>query len=517
VGLLLATRREPVTLHLAGVLATRSLGFALFLWSFFSVLGLLGRYRTPLLLALTVGLLVAMRDFEPHRVGPFALVVGDFASEGPVLPAGDLLWTGGASAGLLALAFAMGLAREGSVAAALALSMSRRERAFLVGGALAALTALGAFEERLLREPLQLPEAATVETEGVAVAVSRNRPEDTEAEALAHRLHVELSALRSYLGLAALPRLLVARREDLDPGVYELATGADPSGVLVRVRHPHAHWNERDFVAWLVPYLLDQRSRGRLLKEPKRWIAEGVGHFWARREAAGTPLSRVPDLTLCALYGADQPLARDDLDRWLLVKERHGEEVSTALAWSGLAVLAQVRSAEAAQSLLRAVLAETPPRDARALWHEWRFPLERLLVERAGISYAELIRAWNSALETERIARRAELERLPRLAGDLLLVPLARTSYRLELRVGADPPLPQDAWVRFLYSSLPPFDLEIAPVEARAEELSFGAASQGHSLPGTWARGERVGWTVAHEPPGLGCELVSGWQRRSIP
>ena len=498
------------------ILAARALAFGLFGYAFFFAFSFLGRYRFPCLILATVALayVAEATDVVLERAGPFALLDGTFASERAVAPSEHLLWTLGLSAFLLAVGLLLGLQREGSVAALLAQSMSQREKAFVAVIIVSSMVAVAALEGRRQKEPFDLKDAVEVHGSGARVELSpASLPAGRE---LAERVHGELVELTEYLGAPALPPVFLTARRDLDPFRFERGRVGEAEGLLVRLRYPAEPWSDEPLAAWVVREALATHTRGRALREPGRWLLDGIGLYWARRSAAGQPLSSTPDLTLRALYGTPDGVSKQTVDRWLRFREHVGEDVASAVAWSGLATLARQVGPERVQRLLRATLGARPDKDVRAVWSAWRSPFARTFERETGVGYDAFLTRWRADLEAERSLQAQRLARVPRLEGALRVAPLSGGTRRLSYASRISPPTADGTPVHFRYAQLPLFDTELAPDTIRSEDR-FAPLPDDTELPGTWARGARLAWTVALRSEELGCEVISGWQRQQVP
>lgn len=493
--------------------SARAFGFATFGYGVCFAFSFLGRYRVPCLAvaAIAFAYVVGSTDLDPSRAGPFALLDERFASERVMLPGQDLAWALGLSAFFLATGLLLGSRREGSIAALLAESMSQREKAFVSVVLVSALGAVTALDARREKKPFNLQHATRVERRGVRVELS---PAGLPGgEALAERVHADLAALADLLEAPSLPPVFLAARRDIDPLRFERGTTGEADGILVRVRYPTEGWSDEMLSAWLVREVLAAHTRGRARLEPSRWLLDGAGLYWTRR---GQPAAGASDLMLRALHGTSEGLSRDTLDRWLSFRERAGDDVSTAVAWSGLRTLEEVGGREAVPRLLRAALGVRPPHDARASWAAFRSPFPQAFERATGIAYGTFVQRWGAALAAERAIRSDELRAIPRLEGSLRAEQLSDATRRLSFVPEVSAGLPAGTRVKLRYAELPLFDAEIREDAVRSEDR-FAPVTGAIDLPGAWARGARVAWTVSLRAEVLGCEIISGWKRQEIP
>jgi hypothetical protein len=512
----MALRAEDVGAAFAAGLWVRAASLALFLHSFFFAFNLLGRYRVPcLLMALLAFAFVAgSKEIDPVQSGPLALLDHTFASERQAFPWGDLAWTWGGVAAFVSLGFVLGLTREGAVAALLAQSMSQREKAFMGLLAVGTVLAMITMDARREKKPYDLQNADALEGKGVNVKLS---PAGQKGGLdLVRRTHGELVALREYLGASSLTPVFLSTRLDLDDRRYERGAVGQAEGLLVRIHYPSPRWSDEAFLAWVARETVVEHTRRRARLERNRWVLDGLGLYWTRRAQAGQPLSSAPDLTLRALYGTRDGFSADLLDRWLTFRERVGDDVASAVAWSGLQVLAQHAGAERVRSFLSATLGRRPPDDLRATWEDWRHPLPQRLERETGLSQDAFLHLWSQALEAERRARRDDLHRVPILVGSPVVSNISEKTRGLSYAFSASTPLPPGTRVHLRHLDLPLFDVEINPSAVRSEDRFLPLAST-VDLPGTYVSNARLAWTFALHSDVLGCEVLSGWKRQVVP
>jgi hypothetical protein len=516
-----AWQREALTPRAAGFIATRVLSAAWCVYNFFFLMGFLGRYRWALYIAAVLAAVSIheQTDVQFDRFGPLVLLDERLPYERDRLPWEALQATWALGGGCLLLAFGLGLTREGSVAALLAEKMSHREKVFLAALLVGLLSAVTVLSEKKRKAPFDLQEAVSAARPGVAVKVASNEPEDDpDARRLAEYVAEELEAAREYLGLQRLPPVFITRRSDVDAHRYERGELDEAEGVHVQANLEAAGWNREHFLAWLLRETLIVGSSGRLKQEPKLWLLDGFPLFWTRRPNAVAPLAqdRVPALR--ALYGLEGGLnvvSRRDLARWLSFREKVGEDIAAAVAWSGLRTLARRQGPERCQALLRSVLGTAVPQDIRALWSESSRPMDRLLREKAGVEFAEFLAAWQEELASARAELEADLAALPKVRGEVTFVPLSTESRQVRFRVQIDRPPAAEVRYALLYHALAPFDEEVSPSDLQREQRRYPREAEG-DLPESYMRGARLYWTFTLDVPALGCPVISGWRREEI-
>jgi hypothetical protein len=269
----LAARVEAIEPRQILIMAARTFAYAWFVYNFFFMMGLFGRYRIALYLAILIGLMgvETLTAWEFQRFAPLILMDERYAYEGEVFPADALRATLALGGVFLALALALALTREGSVAALLGERMSHRERVFVATLLIGFVFVVAVLDEKQRKEAFELQGAWTEERAGVAVRVAQAYGVEQERlRALSARLADELAGARDYLGLRELPPVFITFRRDLDAERYERGHLLEAEGVLARVNFAGTDWDEQRFAAWLIREVLITSSQGRAKLEVAR-------------------------------------------------------------------------------------------------------------------------------------------------------------------------------------------------------------------------------------------------------
>jgi hypothetical protein len=510
---------EVLTPRFVAILAARALSVTVCAYQFFFLMSFLGRYRAVayLLVVAAVAAIGELTDFRLIRFGPFQLLDAQFAYERQHVPWRALGVTWALSAAFLAMAFLMALVREGSVAALLAEKMSHRERLFVAALVIGVISAAFVLDEKTQRSAFVLHDAVTRERHGVVIHVAAGlEGSEGEASALAEHVVDRLSAACEHLGLERLPPIFITRRRDLDANRFERGELEEDAGVHVQANFGAPEFRRDEFGAWLLREVLITRSRGRALLEPKMWVLDGYALHAGTHERAAASLTAEKAFALRALYGAELGFSRRDLRDWHTFRERVGNDIAVAVAWSGLEVLARRAGPGRCSQFIRSVLGVDVPQDFRAPLHERSAPIERLLLSEAGITLEQFWSAWQEELTAARQELLPELSQLPKLGGTVTYVSLSPKSRQIRYRVHITPPPPDGARYSFLYHELPAFDEEVAPQSLRREQNTYPAQSEGE-LSDSFTRGGRLYWTFSVDVPALNCAVLSGWKREEIP
>lgn len=501
-----AGEHEELTRHHFLLLLLKSTAPVLLGWAFFALAGLVGRYRNPLYILLTLCAFTAdhLTDFDMSKMGPFALLGADFSFERQRIPWEHLGVCWALTALAVGVCFGLVLYRDGTLAELLSQRMSHREKVFIACVFVGFIVVISMMEEEKQRKPFALHQAERGQVEGAAVQVASGVgfPKE-EARRMAERLATDLHALSDYLGLPRLPAVAVLPIRELDADVFQRAKLEKADGVVVRANLAAPDFDVRAFEAFLFREVLIHVSEGVVLREERQWLLDGFTTWWAHRDAQA---QRLPVRAAVA--------SREDFDarRWLSTRERLGTCLSGALAARGVRVLHERLGETGFQAVMRGVLAHPA---GTGFWGLWREPkLDSLLRAQGPLSEEELSRLWREALRQEREAHADVVEPLARLSPTLSLVAESEETYRLEhtLRASEEKALP--ARYALLYSKLVPFANEVDGDELSRQDTRL--ASGGARLPRTLARGERWLFVMQVESERLGCPVRLLAERREI-
>lgn len=515
-ALLLSLRNEQLTPRFLLLVSARAYCFAWCVYSCFFMMGLLGRYRVVLYVFAILGAAAidGVTKVELSRFGPIALVDDQFAYERYESPTQALLVTLGLTAGFIAVTLVLSQVREGSVAALLAEKMSHREKVFMSTLVLGFMFAVTVFDERAKKEPFDLPAALIATADHVTVKVSLGASSDEErGQQLAQTVADEVAALQKYLQIEELPPIFIVQRRDMDADRFERGILDGAEGLLVRANFLSSNWKDGRFVSWLMRELLILASDERVKLEANMWVLDGFSLYWTCRSAEAQ-LSDYATLELRAAYGAERGFTTDDAENWLTYRERVGEDIAAAVAWSGLISLQETKGEAACQAFLRAILDCEVPSDVRAVWHEWQQPLPQVIAREANMPYEEFLAIWSDDLQARKRSRSTDLARVPTLNGSVTFDALSPSTRIVKFNVTCEPPPPQGRFT-LLHAELPPFDDEVPESELHREELEYERERSGE-LPGSFARGTRFYATFAVRVEQLDCEIISGWSRREM-
>lgn len=511
-----AARHDPPSLNFLGIAAMRTAAYTWCAYNFFFVMGLLGRYRAAIYIALLFAMLglQEMSAVQFARFGPFALVDSTFAYEADLLPWEDLKETSYLAIACLGLAAILGLVREGSVAALLAERMSHREKVFVSALLVGLLWTVTLVSEKAKRVAFDLPDAIAESSGGVTVKVAPDLAQNSRqpAQDVATATAAELGRLREYLAADSLPPVFVTSRQDLDPDRFERGELEHHHGLHVQANLYSSEWQMEKFLPWVIREALILGSNGRANHESRRFVLDGFALYWCRRGKSG---DRGSPITLRALYGVRDGFQPEDMSNWLSFRERVGDPIASAVACTALETLAELCDPEDFRAFIRSTLALGAPKDVRAVLGQGGEPWHRALEARAKVPASRLYEAWQEALMQARDEKGHLVEKLPRVQASLRVDESSQASRRVLYSVGVEPPpAGTNTVVTFLHYPLPPYDEEVDP-NVLIREQSTLAAAHDRELTG-YSRHQRLYWTGACHSKELGCDVISGWNRTEL-
>lgn len=509
----LALAHEVLGRRGLGVVALRTFAYATCIYAFLFAGGLLGRYRVAILLLLVVGfsLVDATSTFRFEEFGPIRLVGVDLAFERARLPTRALWVTAGLTLGFVGLGYTLALVREGTVSALLAQKMSQREKVTIACILMGMVFLKTFYDEARDPRPFDLARAVTVDSSRVVVKVALGQSVDRErADALGRRIAAGLSDLRDELAFDSLPEVFVLPARELDADTYNRGTLKNARGVAVQANFTAPGFDDGAFVSWLARELVETATRGRATEERRRWLLDGFSTDWSLRQASDAA-RRLQ--TLRAVYGFPDGPTEELLRDWVSTRERHGECLSAALAYSGIRVLRETLDPPALRRFLHEAIARRPSLGIRALavrespWSE--------LQRTTGLTMDMFLAAWRGRLAGEARSLENALAAVPRLSATLDLAPVSAKGREVRYRVALTPEPETPLRFAFLTSTLDPFDRELESKDLIIDERAYPDLRAG-VLPRTVSRGERFGWQVSAPIDALDCRVTTGFQRVEV-
>lgn len=500
---------QPVDLRLALDVAARAGAVALLILSVGLLAAVLGKFRIPLYLALlfAAGLYIDGGG-DPSEAGPFALLTRGFGTTTDRLPMASLFGTLAAAFLATVVSGVILTMREGSVAILLGERMRHSEKVGVAAVLMSIAGTASLLAEHRPKEPFRFKEDGVVSRRGLhsSVSIQSTTLSSTTSRQLLERSTALLELLAERLDIDQLPPLFLAGDPGRDPGTFERATLNKKDGVLIRAALHAEHRAPADLLVFAATELLDRHTRGRSRLEAFGWLREAYPLWLAEPEAA-LAWRR-------AIYAADRGFGPKDLDRWHQVEESLGRPIARGLAWSFLQTIAE-RSGPAAVDRLAKVTLGAPV--SPWLWRSLamtRGGNDGLLEREVHLSLAQLERAWQEAIQRERLAQQAILATIPKLDGEVRVEAPTSLSRRIRYQLSVEPAPPE---ARFFLLWSPHYVLNDPLDEASLERSSFEVASKNGALSRSFSAGSNLFVAFAMVIPALGCEVRFGAQRWVLP
>jgi len=509
--LMVASTRVELTPHFVQLLALRGFVFLMFVHALAFFVGLTGRYRYVLWMALVaLGFLAnSLWQMPPQQWPPMLLVSAAMPFERELAPVQALWMTSGMTLALIAAAFALSLGFQGSWVVALARRMSLREKIIVTSVFLAVVYGIVLVEDRKPKPPFTVlsgsfsapdkPRVMVAQAEGVSQEV---------ATSLVNQLAADLKALQEYLALDRLPVVAVLPDASIDAELFLPADLPDSDGVVVRAAVGAERYDESAFRAFALGRVLDWYSSGRASRESRRWLLDGFTRWYSGREdpAQHDLLKLRAVAALQAIEPGGPSALAQALQRWLATREQLGDCLADALAWRTAQWLHDSAGDEAFQQLARSLFGKRPASDIRAYLAER--PVDALLQGVGAPTIAALAEPLQQAIQAEAAAR---ADRLPSSKWSAAFETVAMPGSLFELRhtlTASTAPIPPHA-VR--YMRIGPWDGELS--RARMERVDATAAGV---LPASFARGELLFAAAEVYSPDLQCTVRIGARRWEV-
>ncbi|HEY3446805.1 MAG TPA: hypothetical protein VGK67_10600 [Myxococcales bacterium] len=452
VSALRASRWEPVTARYVAIVGARGLAFSLTFYSLAFLAAMLGRLRVGLWMALLLAwyTLEQVLKIDLMSLPLMRLVEPQMAFERHAVPWDELASAAGVGLALLLGAFALAMARDGSVASRLARRLQPREKVFFGCLGMAYLFMLFAIDEHRDRPAFDLAEIVRAAKGRTVVGVGKGEGlSDERANQLGELVAGDLEALQGFLGLQAKPAVFLIPSHGMDPDLFQRAQLPNADGVVIKAALASPALDERDLRAFVVGEVLSWHSRGRLTLEPRLWLLDGFARAWIAQ-------GRLSDRELLRFAAAGVVgVPEDVLERWYANRERLGPCLADAVAQVAVTSLAEELGPARYQAFAREALAVRPEKDLRALLSEKS--LEEIHAAHSGGAprrFSDLVR---EKLAQVRADQAAALADLASLSASQTAVRVTRTSAEVRHQLRSSDPARTDLAYAFRYAELGPW------------------------------------------------------------
>jgi hypothetical protein len=479
-----ARRSEAIAMSAAwATLGSVSL-YALTLWSFAALAGMLGRYRyfAWILAVSGIALGAGASGITMEELPVLRLLGDDVLMARTELSAADVLIPAAIIGGCSVIAATLALRGSGAIASMLAQRMTAREVSFIVISIISILTVVGSLEPKPVKPKFALSDGKPVSAGRASVVVLPTRDFDAAAaNALANVILNDVDTLTAALRLPATPSIVILPQQGLDPDVMQRASLKASDGIVLKTA---ANAPQDTLRALVLHSLLSDLTLRRGLKEDRHVLLDGLAAYWAVHT----------DSNLRALWwlrAAAVPQALDarQLSQWSQTAETLGDCLSQAVAFATLDVIAAELGRERLLQLMQQVFAR-PHDDVRVLFE----PAPHALLAAAGLSWRGLAEKLEAARLTT-ASGAAQLQGRPRITADLNWRDDRKRGLPIDVKVRGMTPY------RVLYAQLSPWTGDVANL-ARLDVRSERAV-----LPISPPRGARVLAAVEVQDEFLGCPV----------
>lgn len=521
----LSHNSDPVGTKFLLILSSRSFMYCYFVWSFLFAMGFTGKFRIPIyiFLVFVIVMINQTTELDITRAGPIALMMPDsFPLERYNYPVKELFQTFLLGSGWLSLALILSLINEGSIAESLAKPMSQREKAIIGIIIIGFILAFALLESKRVKDPYKFNSDAVIvsEIEPIEILYIHDNLK-SDAEVLNEYLEKKISDLRNTLGLKKTPPVRVAFMGSLDKNKFETAKLSSNDGVLVRANFKDIDtWCINEFTSYLIRAILDHVTHKRTRFAPKQWLHDGFSCWWAQGGfSMESDLHKT--LLLRSMFALNtQELNSQVIKDWSIFRERFGEPIAEAVAYSGLAYLQSSKGSEMVINLVKAVYGRHIPNDSREVIYELFHPMSVVFEEQTGENWEDFISAWTGWIN--------KMASQPEFKTKLAAIPEVNSAVEIMEKEGSIRDIvysfnfsytPDSGYVcSLLHKKLSPFDSVISTKALLREEKIYQeySKSQERHLTGKYNSGERVFLALEYESDILGVPIRTLSKRMNI-
>lgn len=459
--------------------------FALALWSFAAMAGVLGRYRYMIWIAAALVVFIAtqMIGLPLDDLPLFRLLGRDVEMGIGSPPMSAFVAPLIIAVACFTATIALTIIGSGALPSALAQRMTAREKVFVLICIATTMVVVDLIEPQPEVPPYELVDGARV-TSGRAqasVLVSAAVPKE-RAYALAETLARDLDGLVGVLAIDAQPRVFIVPQSSWDQWYMQRASLRGARGIVLKAA-PDAP--QELLRAHVIHSLLIDETLGRAQREDRHVLLDGLASWWPMREDVVTR-----DRWWLRAAAFPDRINEQHLTNWSTTSEQVGDCMSQALAFASFETLLDALGRERTFELLRDLFAR-PPNDARVLleaslddrlakvglgWNTFAARVEAMLAQH---------RAEHAAALSQRVpmSARVELQHSKAQGHSVLTHVVGATSY----------------WV--LHRTLGPWTGEVGGLQR------FDASDASAVLPVSPSRGTRLLVAVEAEDEFLGCPV----------
>ncbi len=517
---------EMITNQYLFIVGLKSLSIATLYWCVVFCISLFGKVRFILytLLALVLLLIVSSPHTDKSLIAPIALLeYKEFVFERDIIPWSQLMQCFGIALAFVLVAFLIVTVNDGSIIERLAKPMSRRDLGGLFLLIISGLTVYTGISEKWKQDEFAFDASNALISDFPRVEVNYIEPANREkAQEIMDSVRTALQKLQIDAGLQSLPKVRVVL--DVERMPFDIAL-SQPDGVLVRTNYiDFGVYGKFALKSFIFHGVLSSLTNSRMVYEPTHWMLDGFSLWWALESHETTPSDHMPALEAEVLARAVYVHERSEpgvhlLLDWELMADRHGDESTSALAYSALKYLAEINNKETVSQLathyLNADYSDSSIETLRRLLTS----RDSVFESHVGISLEQFVSQWQQwLLSLKSDTKIAEfLSAIPNISGEVRVVQDDSLNSYLHGQYSAlaDYSAEVDANCVLRYEWIAAFDYELNIEQNDAYRSDCSVSGLAHEVAINFAQGERLYATLAMEVERFH-EPVTVWAGRLI-
>ena len=267
-------------------------------------------------------------------------------------------------------------------------------------------------------------------------------------------------------------------------------------------------WCTDEFTSYIIKKILDNTTNNRTRYAPKQWLHDGFACWWAH-DGFSADSEFHKTLILRSMFALkNQNLTPEVFKDWTIFRERFGEDIAEAVAYSGLAYLQKNKGRKTVIDLVKSIYGRDIPNDSRETIYELFHPMPVIFKEQTGEKWEDFISNWKDWINKTASLPEFEtrLAEIPEVKGSVEIIKkegnIRDIAYEFNFSRIPDP----GCICSLLHKKLPPFDSVISPETLRREEIKYRKDSkyEKRHLAGKYNSGERVFLALEYDSDTLG-------------
>ena len=501
---------EMITSQYLFIVGLKSLSIATLYWCVVFCISLFGKVRFILytLLALVLLLIVSSPHTDKSLIAPIALLeYKEFVFERDIIPWSQLMQCFGIALAFVLVAFLIVTVNDGSIIERLAKPMSRRDLGGLFLLIISGLTVYTGISEQWKQEEFKFDTANALISNFPRVEVNYIEPANKEkAQEILVGVRTALQKLQIDAGIKSLPKVRVVL--DIERTPFDIGL-SQPDGVLVRANYmDYGAYGKFALKSFMFHGVLSSLTNSRMVYEPTHWMLDGFSLWWALENHEPTSSENVQALETEVLARAVYVLERSEpgvhlLLDWELMADRHGDESTSALAYSALKYLAEISSKETVSQIAAHYLNADYSDNSIETLRRLLTSRDSVFVSHVGLSLEQFVSQWQRwLLSLKSDTKVAEfLSAIPRITGEVRVFQDDSSNSYLHGQYSAlsDYSAEVKANCVLRYEWIAAFDYELNIEQNEAYQSDCSVNGLAHEVAINFAEGERLYTTLAME------------------